>query len=287
MNANSPKSSGLVKVEVLPAPPTSMPANLPPILAGHATGKMQQQVTGFYHSIPDIFERWVNRRTSPHTQRAYRGDVIAFMAFRGIRWPQDAIQLCTVTVGDVQDWRDEMEAENKAPKTLNRRVSSLSSFYKYVQGSAAEMRLPITVPNPAHAQFIARDSTDPVDETEVLSDTRARQLMGMPSGDTVLDSRDRAIIKFYLYSGARIATGCRLTVRDFHEDENQESKIRINEKGNKRRTIGLHFVAAQAIREYIDMAGLTGGARCFVVASILPARNSGTDRCIRRRCTDC
>ena len=33
--------------------------------------------------------------------------------------------------------------------------------------------------------------------------------MGLPSGDSVFDFRDRAIIKFFLYSGARIGTGCR------------------------------------------------------------------------------
>ncbi len=54
-----------------------------------------------------------------------------------------------------------MLEESKAPKTINRRIASLSSFYKYLQGVASEFRLPITVPNPAHAQFIPRGSSDP------------------------------------------------------------------------------------------------------------------------------
>lgn len=32
-----------------------------------------------------------------------------------------------------------------------------------------EMRLPINVPNPAHAQFIARSSSDPLQETHALT----------------------------------------------------------------------------------------------------------------------
>jgi hypothetical protein len=40
--------------------------------------------------------------------------------------------------------------------------------------------------------------------------------MGLPTGDTVFDFRDRAILKFYLYSGARLAAGCRLDVGAFH-----------------------------------------------------------------------
>ncbi|MBI1789824.1 MAG: hypothetical protein HYR60_20020 [Acidobacteria bacterium] len=36
-----------------------------------------------------------------------------------------------------------------------------------------------------------------------MSATRARQLMGRPAGDSVIDFRDRVTLKFYLYSGAR------------------------------------------------------------------------------------
>src|SRR5262249_23164500 len=47
-------------------------------------------------------------------------------------------------------------------------------------------------------------------------------------------------------------------VNDFHVDENGAT-IRIAEKGDKRRKIGLHFAAAQAIQEYIAKAGIQGG----------------------------
>jgi integrase len=163
-----------------------------------------------------------------------------------------------VSVADVQNWRDAMVARGYAPKTLNRRISSVSSFYRYLQAVAAEMRLPIVVPNPAHAQFIARSSTDPVDETQALSATRARQLMGLPQGDDVIARRDRAILKFYLYVGARLAAGCRLKVSDFVNDH-EHATIRLTEKGGRRRTIGMHFAAAEAISEYISAAQITSG----------------------------
>jgi integrase len=134
----------------------------------------------------------------------------------------------------------------------------VSSFYKYLAAAAAELRLPITVPNPAHAQFISRESTDPRDETRALSATRARQLMGLAADDDLLSYRDRAILKFFLYSGARLSTACRLKIADFHQD-GDEATIRLHEKGDKRRTIGLHFQAAQAIAEYIEKAQLTSG----------------------------
>jgi integrase/recombinase XerD len=233
-------------------------SNLPPILLRSATPWTLKRVRRFYHSIADIFEAWVERCESPHTQRAYRGDVMTFVGFMRIRWPSQAIRLLAVSVKDVQAYRKTMITNGAAPKTINRRIASLSSFYKYLAASSSELRLPIIVPNPAHAQFIRRGSTDPREETRALSATRARQLLAMSAGESLVDYRDRAVLKLYLYSGIRLATGCRLNVSDFHADV-EEATIRLHEKGDKRRTIGLHYAASQAIAEYLEATGITSG----------------------------
>jgi hypothetical protein len=188
---------------------------LPPVLAGHLPPALQARAESFYRGVAEMFERWAARRGSSHTQRAYRRDVLSFVEFLSIQWPEQAEQLLRASVRDVQRWRDAMRAESKAPKTLNRRIFSLSSFYKYLAGAAAELRLPINVPNPAHAQFIARESSDALEGTRALSATRARQLMGLPAGDGVLDYRARAILKTYLYTGVRPATACRFAGEGF------------------------------------------------------------------------
>ncbi len=128
-----------------------------------------------------------------------------------------------------------------APMTLNRRLSSLPGFFQFLREVAAEGKLPLTVQNPAHTNFIKRPAANPVVEAKPLTVTAARKLMGLPSGDAVIDHRDRAIVKFYLFAGARIATGCRLEVADFSMDEG-DATLRIQEKGRgkSRRTIGIH-----------------------------------------------
>jgi hypothetical protein len=81
-----------------------------------------------------------------------------------------------ISVADVQEYRDALTAAGAAPKTINHRISALSSLYKYLALSAAELRLPV-VPNPAHSQFIARESSDLREETLSLPAARARQLL--------------------------------------------------------------------------------------------------------------
>ena len=217
------------------------------------------KVRKFYFSVAEIFELWVRRRSSKHTQRAYRADIMSFVRFMEIEWPKDAIRMLEVKIVDVLAYVDYLRDEcSSASKTINRHIASLSSFYKYLAGAAAELRLPITVPNPAHAQFVTRQSSDPRDETKALTSTRARQLMGLPSGEDLVEYRDRAILKLYLYTGIRLSTGCRLKVADFHQEDG-ESTLRIHEKGDKRRTIGIHFNAAQAITEYLEKAGIESG----------------------------
>jgi site-specific recombinase XerD len=227
-------------------------------MAGSFTPEIKERVESFFHSVAAIFEAWVNRRKSNHTRRAYRGDVMAFVEFRGFVWPRDAAELLRVSILDVQGFKDDMGKHGGAPKTINRRISSLSSFYKFLSGAAAELRLPITVPNPAHAQFIAREASDPVEETRALSETRARQLLAMITGDSVIELRDRAILKFYAYTGARIETGCRLTVSDFYQD-GDEATVGFNLKGGRTKTKGIHFAAADAIADYIKAAGIASG----------------------------
>ncbi len=82
--------------------------------------------------------------------------------------------------------------------------------------------------------------------------------MGLPGGEGPIPSRDRAILKIFIYTGIRLGTGCRLNVSDFHAD-GEEATLRLNEKGNRHRTIGIHFAAAEAIREYMDVAGIEHG----------------------------
>ncbi len=205
-----------------------------------------------------MLERWISRRASRHTQRAYRQDLFTFIGFSGIAWPEEAPLLFGVKVAQVHAYRDWMIGRGDAPKTVNRRIASLSGFFRFLREVAAELRLPIQVANPADKEFISRENADPVEERRHFSAARARELFGMPEGESVLAYRDRAMLKCLLYAGMRIDTLLRLEVGDFRNDD-QDPTLRVTEKGNRRRTIGLNRRAAEAIQQYVTIAGLAAG----------------------------
>lgn len=262
----------------LPGPDAELveltPESVAPVLLGRATPEVTQAVQSFVRGVASMFETWLKRSANANTQRTYRRGVLSFVEFLGLPWPEfdgngsmvpgskdESWKLLSASVADVRAWRDELLADGQAPATLNARLSALSGFYRFMRESVAtELNLPIQVPNPAHAQFISRESKDPVDPTMPLGLTNARKLMSMPQGDDVFVARDRAILKVFLYSGIRLGTACRLSVEDFHDDP-EDPTIAIQEKGRgrSRRRIGINHLAADALREYMKMASLTGG----------------------------
>ncbi len=244
--------------------PELVPASdqMPPILNGHHSTAVAKKTQSFYSNVDQMFEAWLARSENLNTQRSYRTAIMNFINYQNISWPDNSWQLLRASIADVRSWRTEMlDGQNLAPKTLNHRISSLSGFFTFMREVAAEARLPIVVPNPAHKDFIKRPVTNPRDETESLSVSQAQRLMRLPHNDTLSAYRDRAILAFYLFTGARIGTGCRLEVKDFLMDE-VDPKIKIQEKGrgSTKRTIGLNAMAAEYIEEYIEAARLTSGA---------------------------
>ncbi|XP_020904339.1 uncharacterized protein LOC110242666 [Exaiptasia diaphana] len=183
---------------------------------------------------------------------------MCFVERMGWQWPRDAVRFLSVSVLDVQDYRDWLQSEYSA-KTVNRRLSSLSSWFKYLSASAAELRLPINIPNPAHAQFIPRGQAEPEKPAQALGLGTVRKLLTLPEGDDPVSLRDKAVLALFFYSGARIGAIARLEVEDLYIDDDNGAELMLEEKGGKTRKIGLHTVAASAVAGYVEQCGLESG----------------------------
>ena len=52
-----------------------------------------ERLERFRASLPQLAELWIQRRASRHTQRAYREDILTFIRFLGLRWPEEGDRL--------------------------------------------------------------------------------------------------------------------------------------------------------------------------------------------------
>ena len=72
---------------------------------------------------------------------------------------------------------------------------------------------------------------------------------------TVRDLRDRALIATLTYSFARITAALRMKVEDLRP-QGAGWQVRLHEKGGKHHTMPCHHALAEALRAYIDAAGI-------------------------------
>ena len=74
-------------------------------------------------------------------------------------------------------WKPALRQARRRPQNLNHRVSALPYFYRYLAWPCAppSCACRFVIPDPAHAQFIARAYSDPRDDTLAWLAARARQ----------------------------------------------------------------------------------------------------------------
>jgi integrase len=92
-------------------------------------------------------------------------------------------------------------------------------------------------------------------KTPVLDANEWRKLLNSIPTSTVRDLRDRALIATLTYSFARITAALTMKVEDFRP-KGAGWQLRLHEKGGKHHVMPCHHALAEALRAYIDAAGI-------------------------------
>lgn len=162
-----------------------------------------------------LVELWLHGR-SRHTQRAYLSDAKSF--FDTVQKP-----LHQVTLGDLQQFADQLNESVLVPTSVHRSLSAIKSLFAfghrlgYLQFDVAR---PLMLPG-LRDQLAERI----LDEGEVH---RMIALEPVP--------RNRAILLTLYAGGLRVSELCRLRWRDLHA-RTDAGQITVFGKGNKTRTI--------------------------------------------------
>ena len=182
----------------------------------------------------------VERNVSKHTLKAYIADVEEFNSFlreSDIIKNNDA--LINVEPETIRTYLSHLYREKVKKVTVNRKIYSLRSFYKYllragkIKNNPAEM-----VQTPKIEKYIPTFLS--VDETF--------QLLGDQGDNSVSGLRDHAMLELFYSSGLRLSELAGLNVTDF---DFRQALVKLRGKGKKERIVPVGQKALQAIDEYI------------------------------------
>ena len=107
-----------------------------------------------FESLADVppESEWFANLTNTNTRRAYRKDIKDFMAFAGLRQPE---QFRDITRAYVIAWREQLVAQELANDTIRRKLAALSSLYAYLCDHNAVLHNPVLgVKRPRSIDFI-------------------------------------------------------------------------------------------------------------------------------------
>jgi integrase/recombinase XerC len=182
----------------------------------------------------------VQRNVSEHTLKAYIADVEEFNSFlrkNDIKKKSDAI--INVEPETIRTYLSHLYREKVKKVTVNRKISSLRSFYKYllragkIKNNPAEM-----VQTPKIEKYMPTFLS--VDETF--------QLLADQGDNTVPGLRDHAMLELFYSSGLRLSELAGLNVTDL---DFRQALVKLRGKGKKERIVPVGQKALQAIDEYI------------------------------------
>ncbi len=179
------------------------------------------------------------RRLSPHTDENYRRDLTVFKRFCERSGIDDWTQL------DSQHIRTFSAAEfrrGQAPRTIQRRLSALRSFFNYL------LREGVLKFNPAQAIQAPKAKKRLPDTLDV--DQMSRLLSFRT--DEHLSVRDKAMMELFYSSGLRLSE---LTRLDLNDVDLTDRTVRVLGKGNKTRIVPVGRFAVAAISAWLRDRG--------------------------------
>ncbi len=180
------------------------------------------------------------RAYSPHTVTSYENDLRAFGTY--LEQTEDGLGLKDADADHVRGWAMELMAGGMKATSVNRKLSSLRTFYKYLLKKGDVSVSPMqhvggpkkTKPLP---QFVREADMD-----RLLDKTSA------PA--TWQEARDRLIIQLFYETGIRLSELVGLNVGDV---DFYRKTIKVTGKRNKQRTIPIGDGLAQNLKEYVEM----------------------------------
>ncbi|KUJ62249.1 integrase [Flavobacteriaceae bacterium CRH] len=181
----------------------------------------------------------LEKKYSPHTVNAYLNDIAFFEAFNKANFDQDNIE--KVNYGQIRSWIVSLVDENISNVSVNRKMASLKSFYKFllktkqIEVSPMLKHKALKTPKIIQIPFSEKELTDLI-----------RQIDDPVGFEEI---RDKLIVEMFYTTGMRRAELIHLMLRNVDLSSNV---IKVLGKRNKERIIPVLPVIVEQLRLYLN-----------------------------------
>lgn len=176
---------------------------------------------------------------SPHTVDAYRRDIAHFISFYGV----DPVDFNPNEIKhiDIRSWMMSQVECGTASSTVNRRLSTIRSFYKYL------LKHELVDSDPTkrlHSLKKGRRIPAFVEKSKIVNYGERIFV----SGDNYEDSRRSLIVLLFYATGMRISE---LIDIEIDKVSIEDREIIVNGKGDKQRVLPLADVVVEKVKKYL------------------------------------
>lgn len=188
---------------------------------------------------------------NPNTRRAYARACSQFFAWCDSR----GLELLDIRPHDVGTYIEGLQQTHSAPAAKQQLAAIRMMFNWLVTGQVLPTNPAAAVRGPKH---VVKTGITPVLEAQEW-----RKLLDSIPTQTLRDLRDRALIATLTYSFARVTAALKMKVEDLRP-KGAAWQLRLHEKGGKLHTMPCHHALAEALRAYIDAAGIAEDRKGFL-----------------------
>jgi integrase/recombinase XerC len=200
--------------------------------------------------LPPVVDRFLayiqlEKRYSAHTFAAYQQDLIQFFTFLHTQYGD--VSLSGISHLHVRTWLAGLMEEGMIAKTVNRKVSTLKSFFKYALRQGEVTHTPMTK---VTAPRVGSRLPGFIDEKgmQAVEDNRSLRAGGEPIfSDTLKGFTHRMIFELLYHTGIRLSE--LIELKETFVDLGRLS-LKVLGKGNKERIIPISPLLAAQIKQY-------------------------------------
>ena len=200
--------------------------------------------------MPKTITQWlryleIDRELSKHSIRAYKSDLSSFYQFINAQ----KVDLTQVNRNHIRAWlAKQINAGHKSisPATINRKLSSLRSFYQWM----------------IQQEYCDRDPTTRVSSPKVpqrnpkfLSIKETADVVENPIQKGAFLTRNKALLELIYSAGLRVSEA---SLIDIEHLQLQQRLVRVQGKGKKERIVPFGPPAAEAIKTLLHDIGNSG-----------------------------